>query len=402
MAYSIQTLLSDLSGVVHGTTINKVPNIYGAINRAARAVLLDVDPKETQRILETPQIFNNVFDYTLPPDLKGDRIIDLRPQAGRTPGDVFNQSYAQTFDRTKQNVLNNQLYIQHNSGEKTIRIEAPTLTAPITISDTGTLTGWSATQDAVDLTLDQVNNVAGSGSLVFNLDGTNTGTPSIQNSTLTSLDLSSHENKSTLFMWVYLPTAADVTIVTLTWGSSVGDYWTDNTSTTQDGKSFQDGWNQLAFTWDSSVGAPDSSTITYAQVSFVYDSTVQTGIKVDSITSALGFIFEIQYYSKYIFRDPRTMTFYESVQDSTENGYEINLDTESYNLLFNKTAFFVAQQLQGADAQYDADYWETEYKEALARYKAQNPSEAIKKTETYYKMPNKGYSRYNPTMWRRG
>jgi hypothetical protein len=82
MSYSVGTLLSDISGVVHGTTTNKIPNVYGVINRAARAVLLDVDPKETQRIVQLAgQLFNDVYDYPCPTDLKGDRIVDLRPQA---------------------------------------------------------------------------------------------------------------------------------------------------------------------------------------------------------------------------------------------------------------------------------------------------------------------------------
>jgi len=49
---NITTLLNDIASVVHGTTINKIPNVYGHINRAARAVLLDVDPNETQRIVQ--------------------------------------------------------------------------------------------------------------------------------------------------------------------------------------------------------------------------------------------------------------------------------------------------------------------------------------------------------------
>ena len=125
----ITTLLSDLSSVVHGTTTNKVPNIYGIINRAARAVLLDVDPKETQRITQLNQVFNDVFDYPAPVDLKGDSFVDLRPQAGRNPGDIFQQNYAENFDAQKLLGLSNKVYTQWNSGVKTLRIEAPTLTA---------------------------------------------------------------------------------------------------------------------------------------------------------------------------------------------------------------------------------------------------------------------------------
>ena len=169
MAYSVTTLINDLIGVTHGTTVNKIPNLYGVMNRAARQVLLDVDPKETQRIVTLAPVFNSVYDYVLPADVKGDRIIDLRKQANRQPGDNFNQTYEETFDTEKLLNLNSRIYTQWNTGIKTLRIEAPMLTSPVTLTDTSTLTGWSATTGASTLTLDQTNNVAGGGSLVFNL-----------------------------------------------------------------------------------------------------------------------------------------------------------------------------------------------------------------------------------------
>src|ERR1019366_5113464 len=99
-------------------------------NRAARTVLLDVDPKETQRIVALPQVFNNVFDYPIPVDVKGDGMINLRPQSGRSPRDIFIQGYSQNFDAFKGVSLANKIITQWNTGVKTLRIEAPTLTTP--------------------------------------------------------------------------------------------------------------------------------------------------------------------------------------------------------------------------------------------------------------------------------
>lgn len=402
MAYSVTTILNDVASTVHGTTINKIPNVYGILNRAARAVLLDVDPKETQRIVELPQLFNDVFDYAIPADVKGDRIIDIRPQAGRNPSDIFTQGYAQTFDSQKLLGLANKIYTQWNTGVKTIRIEAPTLTSPIQLSDTGSTTGWAATTGADDITLDTTYKIAGGGALTFNLlAGSSSGY--IETSSLTPLDLTAHENVSTLFMWVYMPTGADITAVDLRWGSDSSNYYHYSATTTQQGTSFVNGWNLLAFPWVSAtqVGTPDVTEIDYTRVTFTYDSTLQTGVKIDTINSALGFIFEIQYYSKYLFRDPSTNAFQETVTDSADDSKIINLDTESYNLLFNKFAFLVAQSLQGADSSYDADFWQKEYEDALNRYRAQNPSEAMKKAEVYYKMPRKGYDRFSPNIWKK-
>lgn len=403
MAYSVTNLINDVTSVIHGTTANKVPNIYAHISRAARQVLQDVDPKETQRIVQlASQVFNQVYDYPIPSDVKGDRIIDLRLTAGRVPREVFTQDYAVTFDSQKTLNLNNALYTQWNSGVKTLRIEAPFLTAPTQISDTGSTTDWSATSGASNLSLDSTNYIAGGGALVFDLDaGPVNGY--IENSSLTSLDLSAHFDTSTLFTWVYFPTGADITSVNLRWGSDSSNYYNYTATTNQEGNAFEDGWNLCAFPWDSAttVGSPDDTAIDYVRVTIVYDGTLQTGVKVCNIVSTLGYIFELQYYSKYLFRNASTNAFQEKVSDATDDTLVINLDTDSYNLLFNKTAFFVSQALQGADAQYDATFWDSEYQKALVKYQKLNPSEALKKGEFYYQKPKKGYSRYNPGTYRR-
>lgn len=398
--YTITDLLTDIASVTHGTTINKIPNIYGIINRAARALLLDVDPKETQRIVQLTQIYNEVFDYPLPVDVKGDRIIDLQLQADRNPWEVFTQGYAENFDANKLVSFKNKIYTQWNTGLKTIRIEAPFLTSPLSLTDTGTLTGWTATPGATTLTLNQTNNVAGGGALTFNLSaGFTTGY--IENSTLTAVDLSTYVNESTGFMWVYMPTGASIASVDVRWGSSSSNYYHSTATTTQQGTVFQNGWNLLAFPWISAtkVGTPVNNSYTYMRVTPTYNSALQTGFSVCTLNFALGYYFNMQYYSKYLFRDPSTNAFQEKVVDVTDNNKLINLDTESYNLLFNKTAFYVAQSLQGADADYDATFWDSEYQAALARYKGQNPSEAIDKTQQYYRLPRKGYTRFSPGIY---
>jgi hypothetical protein len=400
--YTVNNLITDIATVTHGTKTNKIPNLYGIISRAARAVLLDINPKETQKIVQVPQVFNDVFDYPCPTDLKSDKIIDLRLQAGRQPSDVFTQTYAMTFDSEKLRGVNQRFYTQWNTGVKTLRIEAPTLTAPLVITDTSSLTGWSVTAGAQNISLDVNNNVAGGGAIQFDL-AAGSATGSIQISTLNPIDMTNHVNVDSEFYWAYLPTGASITNLNLKWGSDyTANYYTYTVTTTQQGTTFQDGWNLISIPWNlaTKVGSPVVTAYDSVQLTITYNSTLQTGVKFCNLTSNLGTIFELQYYSKYLFRDPSTNAFQEAVIDTLDNGKIINLDTDSYNLLFNKTAFFVSQALQGADNSYDADYWQTEYKDALALYKAQNPSEQIKKTEVYYKLPKKGNRGFGNPIWR--
>lgn len=395
MAYSLVTLTNDIIGVTHGTTVYKIPNLYGIFNRAARQLLLDVDPKETMRTVTLPQVFNSVYDYALPSDVKGDRIIDIRPQAGRTASDVYVQDYARTFDSMKSYGLSNAIYTQWNTGVKTIRIEAPSVTSPVTLSDTSSLSYWTAGGGATTLTLNTTTNVAGGGALQFNLSA-GQSTAYVEAITLPAVNLSSYTNIAYGYAWVFLPLGTAVTSIDLRWGSSTTAYYNYTATSTQQGNSFQTGWNIIAFPWQSATvtGTPNSAAILYSRVTVNYNSTLQTGVQVCNITFNLGKYFEVLYYSKFLFRDPATNTFQETVVDApTDQNKIINLDTESYNLYFNKVAFYVAQQLQGADSEYDAIFWDNEYNMALQRYKALNPSEAMIKGEQYYAIRKKGYNK---------
>lgn len=398
MSYSIQTLINDLSGVTHGTTPSKIPNIFGVINRAARQVLQDVDPKETQRIIALAQVFNDVYDYPIPVDVKGDRIVDLRPQAGRNPSDVFFQGYSQAFDQYKATSFSNRIITQWNTGVKTLRIDAPTITSPITLCDTSTITGWSATAGAQNISLDTSFNVAGGGAIQFDLAaGSSSG--SIQVSSLFPVDVTGHVNLDTEFYWVYLPLGTAFTNLNIKWGSDyTTNYYTYTVLTTQQGTVFQTGWNLISVPWASAtkVGTPIITAFDSIQFTPTYNSTLQTGVKFCNFTSNPGFIFELQYYSKYLFRNPSTNAFQETVVDvATDGNTIINLDTDSYNLLFNKTAVFIAQSLQGADADYDATFFGNEYTNALARYQKLNPSEAMMKSATYYRPVGQSRKFYN-------
>lgn len=397
MSYPVQTLITDLGSVIHGTKTSKIPNIYGHISRAARQVLLDIDPKETQRILPLAQVFNDVYDYAAPVDLKGDRIIDLRPQAGRQPWEIFTQGYSMDFDVWKAQSINDKMITQWNTGVKTLRISAPTLTSPTVLTDTSTLLGWSVTAGAQNIQLDTLNNVAGGGDIQFDL-AAGSATGSIQISTLSQIDMTTLVNLATGFAWVYIPLASAITSLDLKWGSDyTANYYHLTVTTTQQGNAFQNGWNLIALPWTSAtkVGSPTLTQYDSVQLTVAYNSTLQTGLKFCNLTFNLGYIFEMQYYSKYLFRDPSTNAFQESVVDATDNSKLINLDTESYNLLFNKTAYYIAQALQGADAEYDATFWDAEYEASKKRYQALNPAETIIKTATYYQLPKNGYGGSN-------
>ena len=395
MAYSVLDLKNDLEGVLHGTTTNQIQNLNGVINRSARQVLMDVDPQETKRTLEfTGPIFNSVWDYPIAADVKGNKIIDIFPQVQRIPRDVWTQAYNQAFDIAKQQVFAqaNMFTMNFNTGLKSIRINAPFLNPPVVVNqieatdDNGT---WAVGGTASNLAVNNTNYVQGGGSLEFDVA---TGAAYLENSTMSSVDLSNVENQAYFFVWVYVPTASNLTSVNLRIGSSSGNYWTATATTNQAGTVFVNGWNQIQFVWSSmtTTGTPDASAIDYARITLNVTGSM-SGCLLNGLDSILGTILSYEYYSKYLFRDASTGAFQETVTDDSNL---INLDTDSYNLLFNYVAYLSAQQMQGQDAAFDASLFKGEYDKCLTRYQAMYKSEIQKPQSIYYAQPNKSYMRW--------
>ncbi len=395
MSYSVLDLKNDITAILHGTTSNQIQNFDGAINRAAREVLLDVDPQETKRIVEfVAPIFNTVFDYPIAADVKGNKIIDIYPQVQRLPQDIWTQAYNQMFDVAKQNIFSmaNMFTMNFNSSVKTLRVNAPWLNPPVIINQIEgiALNGtWSVGGTASNLSVNNTNFAQGSGALQF--DAT-TGAAYIENSTMDSVDLSEVLNQSSLFTWAFVPTGSNLTSVELRFGSSSADYYLLVVTQTQQATAFANGWNLEQFPWASmtSVGSPDPSAITYARITLNVTASA-TACKVNGLNSILGTILNYEYYSKYLFRNASTGTYQETVLDDSDL---INLDTESFNLLTYKVAGLVVQQQQGVDATYyDGPYFDNKYQQALLRYKAMYKSELQKPQSVYYQVPNTSYSR---------
>lgn len=408
MAYSINNLTADLEGILHGTSINQITNFYGVCNRAARKLLIDIDAQETTRIIEMPSvIYNGIFDYPAPPDLKGNKVIDIRPQVNRTAIDIFPQYYNQQFDVTKQTGLYDQFTVQWNTANKSLRIAAPFLTPPLPLNyadSINTTNGtWVASGNATDLTENNTNYTAGGGSLQFNLDADIDPSQGVlTNTTSQAVDLSNVVNQANLFLQTYLPVADGFHSVQLRWGSSPTDYYSKTASQTQQDTVFQNGWNLIEFPWlgASVFGTPDPSSITYLQVIWTYDGVAQTGVLLNNITSNLGMIMEIEYYSKYMFRNSSTGAFQETV---TSNDDLVNLDTETYNLFVNLVAYFAVQQQQGEDAlNFDGNFFLSQYKEDLIKYKTMYKGQTQKPKTIYYLQNNPNYGRYMGGNWYNG
>lgn len=387
MAYTIAQLKTDMTGMLHGTSLNKVTGVYDLINRSARDLLSAVDLFETIRIATLSNaLYDRIYDYAAPTDLKGDRVIDVRPQVNRNPSDVLQKKFNREFDANK---LNNMFSVLSNSGIKTMRISKNVRAGIVLnqVDDIATNGTWAASGTATSLIQDTINYVSGSGSLRFNVSGA--GSATLTNSTMAQVDLSSFTSVAAEFLWIYMPTASQVTNVTSRWGSDSSNYYS-STVTTGHYSAFVDGWNLLRFDWSSAstTGTPVTTAMDYSVVTIVTTAS-GNNYRLDNIIFNMPSVWEMEYYSKYLFRTSAGV-WSETCSDDDDI---VNLDTDSYNLLLLRCVKNALQQMQDQGNTNDSNDIEKQYDKAEKRYTLKYPSQITQTISTYYRQytpPGKG------------
>lgn len=399
--YTVADAANELTGILHGTSLNQITDLTDVWNRAARRVLQDVDPAETKMDIQFGQVFDGVFDYALPVDVKGNKIIDLYPQANRQIADNFGQAYNKDFDLYKNFSLVPDFTPRYSGGTRTIRINAADLHTGIQINAADSVTGngtWAVSGNASNIQTDnQYYTDGASGSVSFSLNATGVpgSTGTITNSTMGAVNLSTQYNNGTEFFWVYLPTASAITSVAFKLGSSASNYYSFPAQTLDyQGNALVNGWNLLGVSWTLAtiVGTPDNTAINYISTTFTYDGTLQTQVRINQFWSRLGVIFNINYYSKYLFMDSSTFAF--KAKTDNNNDY-VNLDIDGFNLFLYAAALEAVQQQQGLSASFfDDPNLEGKYNDALSEYQSKYKSEITKPRKYYYRQPSQGYRRF--------
>ena len=388
---TIANLKDDLKGLAHSTSLDKITNLNSLLQRAARNFLTRIDPSGTKRSAQiTNALHKDIYDYTAPSDLKGKKVIDIRPQVNRTSSDNMSQRFSKTFDIKK---ALSTFQIRDDSMVKTMRIAA-NLASSLTLHTCDSITAngtWAVGGDATNLTLDDLNYYSGSASLNFDLTGSAT-TGYLENSTMNKVDLSDEQDIGTVFALVYIPDTSIITNFILRWGDTSSAYWSKTVTAPWDRTSFRNGWNILGFDWNGATktGSPDSSAIDYLRFTVtVSAATAETDLRLDKISCSAGKIWEIEYYSKYLFQSSGG-TWKET---TTDDGDYVNLDTDELNLFEYEVGMVMAQQIQGRDGASDYQF----FKQQLGlddegniigglylQYLQDHPSEAIRPREFYY------------------
>lgn len=389
---TVASFKSDLSRKLHGQSLSKVDGVYDIIAEAGRNVLAKIDPHETARVATIENaLFDDVYSYTAPSDIKGDKVIDLQPQVKRVKSQNYTKVLNEQFSRNKTRKTFN---VQYKNGTKFLRISENVTPNKITVSTVSATTGWSVSTSAENLTLDELNFISGNAALNFDINTDNT-TAIIENSTLTAVDLSARDDQNSLFVWLYIPTASKVTSITARLGSSSSNYYSKAVTTAHDSQAFADGWNLLRFDYDGATetGTTDWSAITYFQLRITHDQTGDTDFRLDAISAGVGELFEIHYYSDAIFKG--TNGAYKSVP--TLDTDTIQLETDAYNIMLYECAYLLAQELQGENGSFDESYFrrlldgDNSKVGMYRKYTMSYPSQNKKARSTYYRLSTGNY-----------
>jgi hypothetical protein len=395
MAYkTISNLRDSVSGMLQGLNLNNVTNLNTALERVARqtCVLLDI-PEATLR--QNITLYDGVTDYLAPTNMFASAIVDLRPQGQtRWIGDDVQKQPIAEFDQEKDFVSGStKTAFEYDKGTGIIRVVSPLPIPRIELDPMTYTTGWTAAGSASGLIADSSVYWQQPSALRFTLTGASTGTLT---KTIPSQDLTNYKSVGVGFLAFRTPDAANTTSIELRIGSSASNYYSVIV-TAGFIKAFSTGdWMLASFDLSTAttVGTPDITKITYAQLRIVHGATL-TNFYVGDLWIALPSPNTIIYQTSAIFLPTGATT---PINTITANTDQILLNDSAYAIYEIKCAIDIAQQQGGTLASGVIQTLSQElngvrgYRGVLVQlglldsYRADNPSQELRVVGSYYDM----------------
>jgi len=378
-------------------------NFLTIANDSVKEVIAELDLHGTIRSAAlSPNLFDGVWDYTCPTDLKDDKIIDIKPQINRGRHDYWRLVTAEEFDQIKEDNRVDQwgdpITLNRGSwlGDNIVAINRDDLVNRLLISrvidDTETsistmdsLTAgggtWTLYGDGTNLTADTQNYVKGNGSINWDISAVGGTTAGIYNDDLDEFDVSPYLSAGSVLVWAYISSATNLTNFILRIGSSSSAYYSITITTNNETASFYAGWNLLRFDFSgkSTTGTPDDDACDYVALFMTKDGAKisETDYRFDNLILKLGTHQQVVYYTRYGWQSNAGVF----LEDATATTDLLNCETSEYPIIVAKTAQRIAEHLKNFN---EADRFEKDYEKLKARYIPNNPSKALPLVQEYY------------------
>lgn len=390
MSYTVQELQND---AMRKVKCSESSDFLSLVNEASRKLLSKVDPLETKvtDYLEYG-VFSGISRYYVPDDLKNKKIIDIRRQIGRTFLSDFAQTSNRTFDKyysTAPGLVLNHFTIEHDRGRRYLRFSDTCQGKTLCITPCDDISNWNVYGSINNLTLDKFNRLQGNGSLRFDINSNTFG--AIENISLVPMNLSDYQQVGSLILSMFSSKLHAIQSVKLIWGSSATDYYSFTVTAPHNYTDFVDEWQQLKFPFDKMtvVGTPNAEAISRIRIEFVTDGTPIYDMRIDSINAHIGQLYQITYYSDWIFRNPETLTFKERTDSLSD---EIILDGDAYQILLTEVSILLSEEVR------DDINQQTLFKQELKNmYDAFNQDH-----KSEYEVPIEYWYKSNPQIGRYG
>lgn len=396
--YARSNLFTDVSAIV--TSSVAASDFNAMANKAIRDMFAEIDIRSSiRKTALSPNLFDDIFEYTAPTDLKGDKLIDIKPQIKRGRFDEWILRDPTEFDRKKEDhrtdmygdpiELNNSQWLGDNicavdtyDFVRKVLVSRPIDDKQIVISEFDSVGSWVALGDAESIEANADDYVKGNMSVKYDISSAGGTTAGLQNSSLTSTDISDYIGTGSAFIWAYITSATNITNFILRIGSSASAYYSMTATSDNAGNAFRAGWNLIRFSFSgkSTTGSPDATACDYAAIYMTKAEakTDEQGYRFDWLVLKLGDHYDLQYYSKYGWQTAAGVF----IENATQDTDKLNVDTDEYDMAVVKTAEYCERYI--LKNQSEADFRKREYEEKKKNYIFENPSRAMLLVQNYY------------------
>jgi hypothetical protein len=390
--YSRLILKNRLAAKLSGTILTADLDLI--LNDAISEVVSDIDLKSMKRSSAlSPNMFDDIFSYTCPTDLKS--IIDIRPQIKRGRMDDWRLTTEEEFDRFKEdnrldqwgdpiNLSRSQwlgdsiVAISNADFVNKIKISRPVDDDSTVISELDSLGTWVLFGDGTNVTKDSDYYAKGSACINWDISAAGGTTAGIQNSSLTSFDITPYLSGS-VFVWTYITSTTYLTNFILRIGSSATVYYTITITTNNEGTAFYAGWNLLRFDFINKVatGSPTDTACTYVALYMTKNALKisETDYRFDWLVMKKGEHYDVIYYSLYGWQTNAGVW----LESATADTDYVNCDSAELKLIEYKCAELGERHLRSARISEMFQMYELNKK----KYQQDNPSEALLLITTY-------------------